>query len=250
MQRKILITRPLQPRDGPGESPLHRDFAMRFKVVHTGRPRSPCSIIMSDAHLRLWIMCMCVYAKGEAKGSEEVQAIIERHGRLVGFAHASVVLGHSVFFMCDNQANYSTASQQRRDQQISLMLSPSEETCSSDFHLIFADLGVSCLSLCTSTVNKHVWQMPEMFRRDNLPMISALTVHKVLVWSTAPYGGQECSVATKKIIIMMSIFARNKLNWLRWMGKFSTQFNHIQKCPLSWSLEIGKYVRKALSANE
>ena len=31
----------LQPRDGPGELPVHQDFAMHFEIIHTGGPRSP-----------------------------------------------------------------------------------------------------------------------------------------------------------------------------------------------------------------
>ena len=37
----FLITGPLELRDGPGAGPVHRDCAVRFKIVQTKRPRSP-----------------------------------------------------------------------------------------------------------------------------------------------------------------------------------------------------------------
>ena len=40
--RKILISRPRQPRDKSDASPVHLDFAKRFKIVYTGWPRSLC----------------------------------------------------------------------------------------------------------------------------------------------------------------------------------------------------------------
>ena len=40
-RERFLITEPLQRRDGPAAFFVHRDFAMHFKIVHTGRPRSP-----------------------------------------------------------------------------------------------------------------------------------------------------------------------------------------------------------------
>ena len=57
----FLITGPLQPRDGPGAGSVHRDFAMRFKIVHTGRLRSP-----SD--LRACAVACCCWPVGERPG--------------------------------------------------------------------------------------------------------------------------------------------------------------------------------------